>query len=211
MSSELEALVASGTSAVLVVDVQNDYCHPEGALGSLGLPTGDAMAMIPTLGRLLDAAREHGTRVIFIQTVHTDETDSAAWVRRSGGTSTTVCRKGSWGGEFTGIAPQANEPIVIKHRYSAFINTRLDSILRTYKIENVILTGVSTNVCVESTARDAYMMDYNLVFLSDCTAAYAREDHEATLRTMSRNFGVVATADEVIGAWQAARLPSLAR
>ena len=208
MSAELEALVERARTAVLVVDVQNDYCHPDGALGSLGLPTGDAMAMIPTLARLLGAAREHGTRVIFIQTVHTDETDSGAWVRRSGGSSTTVCRKGTWGGEFTEVAPAEGEAVVIKHRYSAFVNTRLDSILRTYKVENVILTGVSTNVCVESTARDAYMRDYNLIFLSDCTAAYAREDHEATLRTMSRNFGVVAAADEVIAAWQAARAPA---
>jgi ureidoacrylate peracid hydrolase len=208
MRSDLEALVERSRTAVLVVDVQNDYCHPHGALGRQGLPTGDAMAMIPVLARLLDAAREHGTRVIFIQTVHTDETDSAAWVRRSGGTSTTVCRKGTWGGEFTGVAPREGEVVVNKHRYSAFVNTRLDSVLRTLKIENVIMTGVSTNVCVESTARDAYMRDYNMVFLSDCTAAYASEDHEATLRTMSRNFGVVASADEVIGAWQAARAPT---
>ncbi len=169
------------------------------------------MAMIPRLQKLLDAAREVGTRVIFIQTIHTDETDSGAWVRRSGGSSTAVCRKGTWGGEFTGVAPRDGDVVVNKHRYSAFVNTRLDSVLRTYKIENVILTGVSTNVCVESTARDAYMRDYNLVFLSDCTAAYAQEDHDATLRTMSRNFGVVATADEIIGAWQAARLTPLAR
>jgi len=204
MSSELASVVDAATTAVLVVDVQNDYCHPDGALGRQGLPTGAAMAMLPTLARLLDAARAHGTRVIFIQTVHTDETDSPAWIRRSGGISTEVCRLGTWGGEFTHVAPQPNEVVVVKHRYSAFVNTRLESVLRTYKVENVILTGVSTNVCVESTARDAYMRDYNLVFLSDCTAAYAQEDHDATLRTMTRNFGVVTTAEAVIGAWEAA-------
>ena len=197
------ALVGPATSAVLVVDVQNDYCHPDGALGRQGLPTAAAMAMLPTLARLLDAARAHGTRVIFIKTVHTDATDSPAWIRRSGGISTEVCREGTWGGEFTHVAPCAGETVVVKHRYSAFVNTRLDSVLRTFKIENVILAGVSTNVCVESTARDAYMRDYNLVFLSDCTAAYAQEDHDATLRTMSRNFGTVAAADDVIAAWEA--------
>jgi len=211
MSSELASVVDAATTAVLVVDVQNDYCHPDGALGRQGLPTGAAMAMLPTLARLLDGARGHGTRVIFIQTVHTDETDSPAWIRRSGGISTEVCRPGTWGGEFTHVAPQPNEPVVVKHRYSAFVNTRLDSVLRTLKIENVILTGVSTNVCVESTARDAYMRDYNLVFLSDCTAAYAQEDHDATLRTMTRNFGLVTTADEVIAAWEAARLAAAVR
>ena len=197
------ALVDPAATAVLVVDVQNDYCHPEGALGRQGLPTAAAMGMIPTLERLLAAARTHGTRVIFIKTVHTDATDSAAWIRRSGGISTAVCRENSWGGEYTGVAPRDGEVVVIKHRYSGFVNTRLDSVLRTLKVENVILTGVSTNVCVESTARDAYMRDYNLVFLSDCTAAYAQEDHDATLRTMSRNFGTVASAGDVIAAWEA--------
>src|SRR6202035_5779097 len=155
---------------------------------------------------LLDAAREHGTRVIFIQTIHTDETDSAAWVRRSGGTSTAVCRKGTWGGEFTGVAPLEGEVVVNKHRYSAFVNTRLDSVLRTYKIENVILTGVSTNVCVESTARHGYMLDYNIVFASDGTAAYSQAEHDASLSVMARYFGVVASAAEVIEAWKTAAL-----
>jgi ureidoacrylate peracid hydrolase len=203
---DIAPLIDPAKTAVLVVDVQNDYCHPQGALGRKGAPTDAAMAMIPTLQTLLDAARAFGTKVIFIQTIHTDETDSAAWVRRSAGDSLEVCRKDTWGGEFTSVAPLEGEPVVNKHRYSAFINTRLDSVLRTYKIENLIMTGVSTNVCVESTARQGYMLDYNIVFMSDCTAAYAQEDHDATLRTMARNFGVVATVDDVIDAWKAAKL-----
>jgi ureidoacrylate peracid hydrolase len=204
--SKLQPFVDPAKTAVIVVDVQNDFCHPDGALGRNGAPTGDAMAMIPTLQSLLDAARQFGSKVIFIQTVHTPETDSAAWVRRSDGKSLQVCRKDTWGGEFTDVAPIDGEPVVNKHRYSAFINTRLDSVLRTFKIENLIMTGVSTNVCVESTARQGYMMDYNIVFMSDCTAAYAKQDHEAALRTMGNNFGIVATVPEVIDAWKAATL-----
>ena len=202
--SKLQPFIEPAKTALIVVDVQNDFCHPNGALGRAGLPTDGAMAMIPTLQKLLDAA-QFGTKVIFIQTVHTPETDSAAWIRRSR-RSQQVCRKDTWGGEFTDVAPIDGEPVVNKHRYSAFVNTRLDSVLRTYKIENLIMTGVSTNVCVESTARQGYMMDYNIVFMSDCTAAYAQEDHEATLRTMGNNFGIVATAAEVIDAWKAATL-----
>jgi ureidoacrylate peracid hydrolase len=91
---------------------------------------------------------------------------------------------------------------VIKHRYSAFINTRLESVLRTLKVENLIMTGVSTNVCVESTARQGYMLDYNIVFLSDCTAAYSQEEHDGALYNMRSHFGVVATADDVIALWE---------
>jgi ureidoacrylate peracid hydrolase len=197
-------LVDPARSAMLVVDVQNDYCHPDGALGKQGLPTDVAMAMIPRLQSLLDAARASAARVIFIQTVHTDETDSPAWVRRSAGISASVCRAGTWGAQFTGVEPGAGDIVVVKHRYSAFVNTRLDTVLRTFRIENVIMTGVSTNVCVESTARDAYMRDYNVTFVSDCTAAYAQEDHDATLRTMARNFGTVATAAAIMAAWEPA-------
>jgi ureidoacrylate peracid hydrolase len=202
--AELAELVDPARTAVLVVDVQNDYCHPDGALGRQGVPTGAAMAMIPELRTLLRAARERGTRVIFIQTVHTEETDSPAWIRRSSGTSVSVCRAGTWGGEFTGIAPHPGDVVVIKHRYSAFVNTRLETVLRTYRIENVIVTGVSTNVCVESTARDAFMRDYNMTFVSDCTAAYSQEDHDATLRTMARYFGTVVTAAEILAVWEPA-------
>ncbi len=200
----LPELVRPANTAVLVVDVQNDYCHPEGALGKVGLPTGSAMAMIPTLQRLLEAARASGTPVIFVQTNHTPETDSESWTWRTAGVSGSVCREGTWGSEFTGVAPLAGEPVVIKHRYSAFINTRLDSVLRTLKIENLIMTGVSTNVCVESTARHGYMLDYHIVFLSDCTAAYTPEEHEGALYNMRTHFGVVATADDVIAAWNEA-------
>src|SRR5471030_1220992 len=82
---QLAPLVDPAKTALLIVDVQNDYCHPDGALGKLGAPTAGAMAMIPTLQTLIDAARAFGTKVIFVQTVHTEETDSAPWVRRTGG------------------------------------------------------------------------------------------------------------------------------
>jgi ureidoacrylate peracid hydrolase len=200
----LSELVLPAKSAVIVVDVQNDYCCAEGVLGKAGLPTAAAMAMIPNLQRLLTAARASGAPVIFVQMIHEAATDSAAWAWRMGGGSSGVCRKDTWGAEFTEVAPLPGEPVVIKHRYSAFVNTRFDSVLRTLKIENLIMTGVSTNICVESTARHGYMLDYNIVFLSDCTAAYSPEEHEGALYNMRMHFGVVATADDVIAVWNAA-------
>jgi ureidoacrylate peracid hydrolase len=203
----LKELVDPAKAAILVVDVQNDYCHPDGALGKAGASTASAMEMIPHLQTLLAAAREHGTRVIFVSTIHTPETDSVPWKKRNAGKAHDVCRKDSWGAELTGVAPLADEPVVIKHRYSGFINTRLDSVLRTLRVETLIMTGVSTNVCVESTARLGFMLDYNIVFLSDCTAAYSQAEHDGALRNMAANFGVVATSDEVIGVWKGRAVP----
>jgi ureidoacrylate peracid hydrolase len=204
----LSELVVPAKSAVIIVDVQNDFCRAEGALGKAGAPTAAAMEMIPHLQRLLAGARAANAPVIFIQTIHENVTDSDAWTWRMAGTVGGCCRKNTWGAEFTEVAPLPDEPVVVKHRYSAFINTRLDSVLRTLKIENLIMTGVSTNVCVESTARQGYMLDYNIVFLSDCTAAYSQEEHDGALYNMRAHFGVVATADEVIAQWKTA--PALA-
>jgi ureidoacrylate peracid hydrolase len=200
----LPELILPAKSAVIVVDVQNDFCRAEGALGKAGESTAAALEMIPNLQRLLTAARANGTAVIFVRTIHESVTDSSAWTWRMAGSVGNCCRKNTWGAEFTEVAPLPDEPVVIKHRYSAFINTRLDSVLRTLKVENLIMTGVSTNVCVESTARHGYMLDYNIVFMSDCTAAFSAAEHEMSLYNMRTHFGVVATADEVIAAWNAA-------
>jgi ureidoacrylate peracid hydrolase len=200
----LPELIRPAQTAVLVVDVQNDFCRAEGALGQAGQPTGAATDMLPNLHALLAAARAAGTHVIFIQTIHEAATDSEAWTWRLRGEVGGCCRKNTWGAEFTEVAPLPDEPVVIKHRYSAFINTRLDSVLRTLKVENLIMTGVSTNICVESTARQGFMLDYNIVFMSDCTAAYSTEEHEGTLYNMRAHFGVVATSGEVIAAWNTA-------
>jgi ureidoacrylate peracid hydrolase len=204
----LPELLTPAKTAVIVVDVQNDFCRAEGALGKAGAPTAAAMEMIPNLQRLLAGARAIGAPVIFIQTIHTAATDSEAWTYRMNGAVGNCCRKDTWGAEFTEVAPVGDEPVVIKHRYSAFINTRLENVLRTLKIENLIMTGVSTNVCVESTARQGYMLDYNIVFLSDCTAAYSQEEHDGALYNMRNHFGVVATADDVLAVWKA--MPALA-
>jgi ureidoacrylate peracid hydrolase len=202
--ADLQRLIDPAKAVIVVVDVQNDFCRPEGALGKAGAPTADAMAMIPTLARLLAAARANGTRIVWLQTIHEDATDSDPWRGRSLNKSADICRKDTWGIEFTDVAPLEDEPVVIKHRYSGFVNTRLDSVLRTLKAETLIMTGVSTNVCVESTARHGFMLDYHIVFVDDCCAAYSREEHDGALYNMRTHFGVVASADALIDGWRAA-------
>lgn len=197
--------VARGTrSAILVIDVQNDYCHPEGALAKGGNDVSGVGKMLPNLSALLSSARAHEIPIIFIQTIHEDATDSEAWRMRSSGKMAAVCRPGSWGAEFFEVSPREGEIIVNKHRYSAFINTRLDSVLRALKIETLFVTGVSTNVCVESTARDGCMLDYRIVLLEDACASYSRQAHEMTLENIDIYFGAVATTKEICRLWDRA-------
>jgi len=194
-------------TALIVVDVQNDFCHPEGACAKRGNDVSAVRGMVAQLQRLIQGAREYQVPIIFIQTFHEKATDSAAWASRSGGSSGNVCRVGTWGAEFYEVEPQPGDIIVNKHRYSAFINTRLDSVLRTLKAENLIMTGISTNVCVESTARHGYMLDYNIVMVDDACAAFSRKAHEMTLENIAGFFGSVAKVDDILEAWSQYAVP----
>jgi ureidoacrylate peracid hydrolase len=92
--------------------------------------------------------------------------------------------------------------VVTKHRFDAFLNTDLETILRAHDVKTVVLTGVATNVCVETTARQAFVRDYYVVVVSDATAAYSAEEHDAALRTIDRYFGQVVGVDQLAAIWK---------
>jgi ureidoacrylate peracid hydrolase len=128
--------------------------------------------------------------------------EQAARTRKGSYTRREVCALGSWEGDFYGdIHPEPGEPIVTKHRYSAFYNTDLDSILRSHGIRTIVLTGVATNVCVETTAREGFVRDYYVVLVADGTATYSPEDHQATLRNIDRFFGEVKSITDITSEW----------
>ena len=191
-------------SAVVVVDVQNDFCDPEGVLARCGNDTTDVVAMVPRLERFLTAAGERGVHTVYVRTTHDETTSSPVWkackpVRTVDGAPVgPACRPGSWGAEFYRVAPGEGDPVVTKHRYSAFTGTNLDLVLRSAGVTSLFVTGVATEVCVESTVRDGLFHDYHVTLVSDCAASYDPTAHAATLTTVGRYFGVVAAADEVL-------------
>ncbi|MCH7570804.1 MAG: cysteine hydrolase [Deltaproteobacteria bacterium] len=191
-------------ACLIVVDVQNDFCSPEGAAAKGGNNVTAAKEMVPRLLHLIEEARKVDLPIVYIQTTHSEWTDSPSWLyRRPDGRKPETCRQGSWGAEFyDGISPQPHERIVIKHRYSAFINTDLNTVLKARGVESVLVTGVATNVCVETTARDAFMYDYYVTMVDDCAAAYDSQMHEATLQNIRKHFGTVASSQEIISTWQ---------
>jgi ureidoacrylate peracid hydrolase len=191
-------------AALLVVDMQNDFCHPQGVSGKRGRQQTMTIEMAPRLEAFIKVCRSVGMPVMFVNTIHYPWTDSPSWVRRldrDGGDS--VCRPGTWGAEFyAGIQPEEGEIIITKHRYSAFLGTNLDLVLRSRGIRSLLISGVGTNVCVESTLRDGYMRDYYIVLLEDCVGATDRELHEATLKNVGLHFGVVSNSNEVRNLWK---------
>ncbi len=191
-------------ACLLVVDVQNDFVSPRGSCAQRGDDVGAAQAMIPRLIRLIEEARRVSLPVIYVRTTHSEWTDTPSWTyRKSQEKALNTCREGSWGAEFyNGISPLPQERVVIKHRYSAFINTDLNTVLKAKEIQSVLVTGVATNVCVETTARDAYMFDYYVTMVEDCVAAYDPKLHENTLENMRRHFGLVASSEEITETWR---------
>lgn len=200
----LKERCAPGVAALIIVDVQNDFVSPEGSAGKRGEDVTAAMAMVPNLLRLIDEARSVGLTIVYIRTTHSEWTDTPSWIYRSSQKSgLNTCREGTWGAEFyQGIAPLPSERVVIKHRYSAFINTDLNTVLKARGIQSVLVCGVATNVCVETTARDAYMFDFYVTMIEDCSAAYEAKLHMGTLENMRRHFGLVASSNEIIETWR---------
>ena len=202
--SRLDSPVDPGRTAVVVVDMQNDYVHPDGGLPeALGYETERLERGAERMAAFLGEWRDRGNRAIHVRTHQSAATNSTVWDERYPDRDISICEPGTWGAEFyDGLEPTADEPVVTKHRYSGFADTNLDLVLRSGDVETVVLCGCLTHVCVEATGRDAFHRDYWLVFLEDCcsTTDDLVDLHEATLRNMDRFYGDVATSDSFLSA-----------
>lgn len=211
MLDTLEKKVDPRHAALIVVDVQNDFCASGGMMDREGNDLSLVEAMVPRLVKLIGAAREAGVLVVYIQSIYGKSDSpylSEVWLeqaqrRRQGSyTEYGVCEEGSWNFEFYGgIDPREDEVIVHKHRFSAFQGGDLDIVLRSRNIRTVIMTGVATNVCVETTAREAFVRDFHVVLVGDCSATYSQDDHDMTLRNIDHFFGELTTGEELAGLW----------
>jgi ureidoacrylate peracid hydrolase len=193
------------TTRLLVIDVQNDFCAEGGWFDEYANDLTLIHEAVDRIVAFIDFARRAGVPPIFVRAIYDRIYLSPPMLQRHARTGLGVdhCQEGTWGAEFFRVEPAEGELVFTKHRYSAFMDTELNAYLRAQGVQNLILSGITSNVCVESTARDAYMMDYHVVFLSDASATYEAEAHEATLANIRRAFGIVASTDEVIEAWRA--------
>ena len=207
----LSQKVRSDHTALVVIDMQNDFCAVGGMVEKGGRDVSAVQDMAGRLPDLIESARSAGVLVVFVRSVLSSERNfylSDAWLeqaaRMQGGgyTSFPVCEDGSWEGDFYGdVRPQDGDLVVTKHRYSAFHATNLDTILRANHIRTIVVSGVSTDVCVETAVRDGFNRDYYVVLAGDGTAAYSQEVHETTLKRIDRFFGEVTTIRELRAIW----------
>lgn len=205
MTQETLSLLDPHRTALLVIDMQNAFCHAEGTLGISGVNVEPAARAIPVVARLAAACRDAGLPVLWSRQVHFDADAGRARKRLPSHTQKRArvsALAGSWDAELVDeLVPLADDPSLVftKHRFGCFYETRLEAILRMLGTEALLVCGVTANACVETTLREAYLRDYDVVAVTDAIAAVRPEWEPLAHAVWGQYFGVLATADDVVG------------
>ncbi|HZT06585.1 MAG TPA: isochorismatase family cysteine hydrolase [Chloroflexota bacterium] len=210
----LEERVAPRHTALLIVDMQNDYCSPGGASDRNGRDLSQIEAIVPSMARLIDSARQATVPIFF--TKYTLGPGGAGLsgpeiLRRGAnfkGVESTI--KGTWGHDLISGLPHdvATDVVIEKRRLSSFTGTDLDLLLSARGVKTIVIGGVVTQGCVESTARDAANYDYYVAVVEDCVASTDPEAHATALRSMAtvlRYPEAVTTSDRIRAIWSSRR------
>jgi ureidoacrylate peracid hydrolase len=179
-------------TAVLIIDMLNDFCKPGGAMVLPGYER-----LVAPQRAVIEAARETGAAVIFVVDSHRPNLRrDREFLKR-----TPHCLEGSWGARLIeDLEARSDDIYVIKRRYSAFFNTDLDLTLRDLEVTTVIVTGVVTNICVRSTVHDAFFLGYQVVVPEDAVAATGPREQDSSLYDIGTHFGIVSDSRTVVAA-----------
>lgn len=184
--------VSPESTAVLVVDMLNDFCSE----GGLMVLPGAHMLYAPQRA-VLSAARTCGAVVAYVNDSHRHNMR----MEREFDKRAPHCWDDTWGGAVVdGLAPESHDLIVVKRRYSGFFQTDLDLTLRDMKVDTVIVIGVVTNICVRSTVHDAFFHGYKVIVPHDCVAATGPREQESSLYDIGTHFGWVSSSNDVVSA-----------
>lgn len=178
-------------TALLVIDLQRYFVHPEGKAFLV-----DAPAIIPRIKNLIEAFRRTGAPIIFTRQAHKKNADTGQMGRWWHG---KVIWEGTEDSQLTTMLPRANTDIIItKTHYSAFEETSLDDELKKGSIETLVICGVMTNLCVDTTARHAFMKGYQPVVVEDACATKNSEYHRASILNLAYGFAYIETTEELL-------------
>lgn len=206
-------------TAVLVVDMQNDFGVEGGMFERAGIDISGIRAVVPNVRAALAAARSASLPVMYLKMAFEPDLSDAGPVTgpnllkhaplRAGdeiiapdGTQSRILVRDTWNTEIIAeLSPGPNDPVIYKTRFSGFYRTELDDMLKMRGIDTLVVTGCTTSVCVESTVRDAMFRDYRCVVLEDCTAepiaaTAPRSNHEASLLTMEILFAWISDTEK---------------
>lgn len=195
------------TSALVVVDMQNDFLDPDGYFAQRSLDVGPLRQVIEPTARLREALPPAVRTVFTAQVYEPDGSDDLNLVHRlkparlvRSGAGAPV-QRGSWGARVIDrLAPGPADRVVEKRRFDAFYRTDLERLLRTWGIDTLIFAGVVADVCVETTVRSAYVRDFDVVWAIDCVGAWTAEDLRRSREAIEAHFGVARSGAEILAA-----------
>lgn len=205
------------SAALLIIDPQNAFVHPEGTLGISGVDVAPAMQAIGPMRQLAERFKAAGLPVIWTKQVHLAQ--DAARNKKVLASHTSKRKQvsalsGSWDAEFVDeIADLAIDPtfVIVKHRFGAFYETRLEALLDMLGVQTLFVGGVTANACVETTLREAYLRDYDTVAVTDAIAAVRPEWIDTAQAVWSQYLCVLADSAEVTGWLDSATRPHARR
>jgi ureidoacrylate peracid hydrolase len=183
---------SSAGLALVVVDVQNDYCHPDGVFAGAGLHLNNLDTLVSAINELVRAARSANRPVIWVRMEWPDDDSVGLLAERSPFLRTEGLRSGTWGNELVdGLDVDPGDRVVGKRRFSAFYDSSLEDTLTEFGVEEIVVAGVRTDFCIESTVRDAFFRDLRVVVAEDAVAGYFQDLHLNSLRLMGTVFARV--------------------
>jgi nicotinamidase-related amidase len=199
----VEEIVHPDHTALIVVDVQNDFAHADGFIAKFGLDMSHIQAALPRVNSIIKDARRLGVTVVYTQEWIRKDTILPNFITQFGDFEHIAVRADTWGAEFHPdlVKPEPGEPIVRKPCYDAFQDTNLDLTLRASGIRTCVYAGFASNVCVEATARHGFVQGYYSVLLADATAATTTAEHDACQNVFKVFYGPVLKAADVVDIW----------
>lgn len=202
------AAVPAARAALLVIDMQNAFAHPEGTLGVSGVDIAPALATVPKVRALVEAFRARGLPVLWTQQVHLAEDaarEAKALASHTSRRKRVSALSGSWDAAFLDeVADLVDDPtfVVTKHRFGAFYETRLQALCDMLGVNALFVAGLTANACVETTIREAYLRDFDVVAVTDAIAAVRPAWIDTAHAVWQQYLGALASTDEVL-AWLA--------
>lgn len=199
------ALLDPRRTALVVIDMQNGFCHPDGSLAAV-MSVAETSAVIPSIRRLVEAAHAAGVAVIWSHQEHIPGDRSIDRTRLDNPQADLrepPCLAGTWDAELVAELGSlaAGDIHVVKRRASAFYGTGLELELRLRGLDTVVIAGVTTSYCVDGTARDAYSRDLGVIVVGDACASPWPDLHAATLKNIATFLGSVASTEETVSAF----------
>lgn len=190
-------------TAVIVVDMQNEFCSPEGYVAKQGWNIAPMQEMAFELKRFITVARKY-VPIVHVRGQYEPAVMPPQMVERLHRLGIApYCQPGTKGADFyPGFEPAPGDIVITKRTFSAFAHTELAFILQNLRVQTVVVTGTFTNVCVDSTVRDAYFNGFYPVIPSNLSATPDPEIHRVTLKTLGHFFGVVVPSDDILESWR---------